>query len=232
MTVTPPPGKPAPPVRKPLPRPYLASLVFIILTAAASTFMGGRAEASLERKGFATLPMRIDDWRGREIALDREIVEVLKVDDYIMADFKRDTDPLPVNFYVAYYNSQRKGESAHSPQSCIPGDGWRIESIGEHRLEGVLAAGQPLMVNRAIIGKGDFQQLVYYWFPQRDRFLTNEYWVKWYIFWDALIRNRTDGALVRLVTPVSESDGIEAADRRLSDFAATLMPKLSPHFPS
>lgn len=227
-----PQGGPVAPVGRSLPRPYLAALAFVLLTAAASSFMGERAEAALERKVFATLPMRIDDWRGRELALDREIVEALKVDDYIMADFKRDSDPLAVNFYVAYYNSQRKGEAVHSPQSCIPGEGWRIESFAERKLDGVVAAGQPLTVNRAIIGKGDFQQLVYYWFPQRDRFLTSEYWVKWYIFWDALTRNRTDGALVRLVTPVIGPDGFDAADRRLSDFAADLIPKLSPHFPS
>jgi EpsI family protein len=98
-------------------------------------------------------------------------------------------------------------------------------------LAGILPAGQPFTVNRAIIGKGEFQQLVYYWFPQRDRFLTNEYWVKWYIFWDALIRNRTDGALVRLVTPIHGLDGLDAADRRLSDFAAILVPHLTPYFP-
>ncbi len=227
-----PQGKPVVSVSKRLPRPYLAALAFVVVAAAGSSFMGERAEAALERKVFATLPMRIDDWRGRELSLDREIVEALKVTDYIMADYKRDAEPMPVNFYVAYYNSQRKGESVHSPQACIPGDGWRIETFAEHQLDGVDAAGQPLTVNRVIIGKGDFQQLVYYWFPQRDRFLTNEYWVKWYIFWDALTRNRTDGALVRLVTPIIGPDGFDAADQRLSDFAADLMPKLSPHFPS
>jgi exosortase D (VPLPA-CTERM-specific) len=214
-----------------LPRPYLASLAIILLAAAASSLLGGRAEAALERRNLATFPVRLDEWRGRDLAIDPEIVAALKVDDYIMADYRRETDPVPVNFYVAYYNSQRKGESVHSPQSCIPGDGWRIESFGQRQLDGILPAGQPLTVNRAIIGKGDFQQLVYYWFPQRDRFLTNEYWVKWYIFWDALIRNRTDGALVRLVTSVHGPDGLDAADRRLSDFAATLVPNLTPYFP-
>ena len=100
-------------------------------------------------------------------------------------------------------------------------------------MDTVLAGKQPLTVNRVIIGKGDFKQLVYYWFPQRDRFLTNEYWVKWYIFWDALTRNRTDGALVRLVTPVDDSpDGFDAADQRLAEFAATMQPKMTPYFPS
>lgn len=225
-------SKQAAPIHKALPRPYMVSLAIVLLAAGASSLMGTRAEAALERKVFATLPMRIDDWRGREFALEPEIVAALKVTDYIMADYRRESDPIPVNFYSAYYKSQRKGEAVHSPQACIPGGGWVIEEFAERRLDTVIAGGQPLTVNRAIIGKGDFQQLVYYWFPQRDRFLTNEYWVKWYIFWDALTRNRTDGALVRLVTPVDGPDGFDAADQRLSDFAATLMPKLSLYFPS
>ena len=76
------------------------------------------------------------------------------------------------------------------------------------------ADGQPLPVNRVIIGLGDDRQLVYYWFAQRGRMLTNEYLVKWYIFWDALTRNRTDGALVRLTTFVDESDSGIAGRRQ------------------
>jgi len=226
-----PAGGPATPARGRLPRPYLASLAIVVLAAGASSFLAERAAAVPERKVFATMPLLLDDWRGRELALDREIVAALKVSDFIMADFRRATDPAAVNFYVAYYNSQRKGESVHSPQACIPGDGWRIEDFGQRQLAEITAAGQPLTVNRVIIRKGDLQQLVYYWFPQRDRFLTNEYWVKWYIFWDALTRNRTDGALVRLVTPILGPDGIAAADRRLSGFAAVLFPRLTPFFP-
>jgi len=221
------------PIHKFLPRPYLASLAIVFLAVVASSSMGTRAEATLERKVFATLPMRIDDWRGREFALEPEIVETLKVTDYIMADYRRESDPIPVNFYVAYYDSQRKGEAVHSPSACIPGGGWLIEDFAERKLDTVLAGEQPLTVNRVIIGKGDFKQLVYYWFPQRDRFLTNEYWVKWYIFWDALTRNRTDGALVRLVTPVDDGpDGFDAADQRLAEFAATMQQKITPYFPS
>ena len=74
---------------------------------------------------------------------------------------------------------------------------------------------QPLSANRVLIRLGDSQQLVYYWFHQRDRNITNEYLVKWFIFWDALTRNRTDGSLIRLVTPVIESEGVDVADQRI-----------------
>jgi EpsI family protein len=74
--------------------------------------------------------------------------------------------------------------------------------------------------------------LVYYWFQQRGRVITNEYAVKWYLFWDALTRNRTDGALVRLVVEVSRSTDLASAEQTLQDFAAAAVPTLSPYLPN
>ena len=34
----------------------------------------------------------------------------------------------------------------------------------------------------------------------------DEYRVKWYLFRDALLENRTDGALVRIITPIIEGE--------------------------
>ena len=86
-------------------------------------------------------------------------------------------------------------------------------------MPGISVAGHPLRVNRAVIQLGDQRQLVYYWFQQRGRIITNEYLVKWFIFWDSLTRSRTDGALMRIITPLPEGEDIAAADARLAQFA-------------
>jgi EpsI family protein len=95
-----------------------------------------------------------------------------------------------------------------------------------------MAGGQmPLRVNRVLIQQGDDRQLVYYWFQERSRDITSEYAVKWYLLVDALLRNRTDGALVRLVTAAPAGSDLAAADARLARFAATLRPVLGPYLP-
>jgi EpsI family protein len=88
-----------------------------------------------------------------------------------------------------------------------------------------------LQVNRAVIQKGDSRQLVYYWFQQLGRMITNEYLVKWYLFYDALTMNRTDGALVRLVTSIGNGEDIDAADQRLQIFMKDLIPELPAYLP-
>ena len=88
-------------------------------------------------------------------------------------------------------------------------------------LADVAIGGQPLRVNRALIQYGPQRQLVYYWFQQRGRVITNEYLVKWYLFWDSLTRNRSDGALVRLTVPLPEGSVEAQADRSSSSSPRT-----------
>jgi len=136
-----------------------------------------------------------------------------------------------VNFYVAWYDSQRAGNSAHSPRSCLPGGGWRMTHFDRVEVGDVQVAGKPLRANRVQIELGNRKQLVYYWFQQRGRVITNEYLVKWYLFVDSLTRQRTDGALVRLVTPLEIGEPVEQADRRLAEFASQVAPRLERYIP-
>jgi len=137
----------------------------------------------------------------------------------------------PVNLYVAYYHSQRKGEAVHSPRSCMPGGGWQLRDFDQRTLMNVTIDGRPLRVNRTLIELGTQRQLVYYWFQQRGRDITNEFAVKWYLFWDALTRHRTDGALVRLIVALPTTGNEAEADRRLSDLARRLAPTLTRYVP-
>jgi len=215
-----------------LPRAYLASVVLVLATAAGTILIPERVEVIPERKTLALFPMNMGEWRGREGHIEKMYLDVLKLDDYVIADYWNPRDRGRVNLYVAFYESQRKGASVHSPRSCIPGGGWEITDLSEISIDGTDNNGQPLSVNRVVIAKGSAKQLVYYWFDQRGRQMTNEYQVKWMIFWDALTRNRTDGALVRVTTTVRPDEDLASADRRLSLFLEQTFPKISEFVPS
>jgi len=136
-----------------------------------------------------------------------------------------------VNFYSAYYESQRTGASVHSPKACMPGDGWQITQMGQSVIPDIKLEDRDVQLNRAVIQKGESRQLVYYWFQQRGRMITNEYLMKWYIFFDAIAMNRTDGSLIRLVTNVGTAEDIELADLRLQAFMKDLMPEIPAYIP-
>jgi exosortase D (VPLPA-CTERM-specific) len=206
-----------------------AAVGLTLVVAVAGMLTPERVDAAPDRRDFTRLSMVEGAWTGRRDRLASVYLDALKLDDYVLADFSSSGRP-PVNLYVAFYSSQRKGESAHSPRSCIPGGGWRISSLAARELE---VGGQGrIAVNRVVIERGDVKQVVYYWFDQRGRVLTNEYLVKWYIFWDSLTRNRTDGAMLRLTSPVFAGQSEADADRALEDFARQLVPALRPYIPS
>jgi exosortase D (VPLPA-CTERM-specific) len=216
--------------RMKLTKPFIAVAVVILVSLVSVLLLDERAETQPRRAEFTSFPMQLGEWQGKRGYIEGMYLDVLKLDDYLMADFV-DSAKESVNFYVAYYSSQRKGESAHSPRTCIPGGGWQIREITQRSIDGIAINGAPLSVNRVIIQKGDLRQLVYYWFQQRGRSITNEYMVKWYIFWDALTRNRTDGALVRITAYVPPSRDMAEADRLLADFARAAAEPLRNHVP-
>ena len=214
-----------------LPNHYWAVLALLVMSAGIAQSIDKREEIIPPRADFAEFPMKLDGWQGVRQTMEKVYLDALKLSDYIIADFVRDRASAPVNFYSAYYTSQRKGASIHSPRSCLPGGGWVIDSLETVEVEGVALNGLPLRVNRAVIKKDEARQLVYYWFQQRGRNLTNEYWVKWYLLWDAITLNRTDGALVRLTTTVPLSEDLSVADRRLTAFLQAAQPQLHRFIP-
>ena len=233
LDLAPPPFAVAPATRGSDSRMPAAVLLIMLLAAVwPAHALPARIEVRPARAEFTGFPLQIGPWRGRPRALETPYLEQLRLDDYLLADFARESPAnAAVNLYVAYYASQRTGEAAHSPRSCLPGSGWRILDFAQHDVSDVRLNGSPLRVNRVIVQHGADRQLVYYWFQERGRDITNEYLVKWYLLEDALLRNRTDGALVRLVTPLQQDEPTPAADARLAQFAARALPALRDYLP-
>jgi exosortase D (VPLPA-CTERM-specific) len=212
-----------------LPTSFIAASAVLVGFVAMTIAIPRPAEIIPERASFVQFPMQFGEWRGRRQSLEAVFTDQLKLDDYVLADYVRGGEG--VNLYIAWYNSQRKGEAVHSPRSCLPGGGWQMHDFGQREVAGVSINGQPLRVNRTLIELGNQRELVYYWFQQRGRIIDNEFAVKWYLFWDALTQHRTDGAMVRLITPLSTTSSDAEADRRLTDLVARIAPDLSRFVP-
>jgi len=209
---------------------FIVSGVFVLIALAGASTLRDREEIIPQRISFDEFPENIGGWKGNKGSLESIIIDALKFDDYFIGDYVNQEGE-SVNFYVAYYGSQRAGESAHSPRSCIPGGGWLIKSHEKPNLDLFSDGSIILPVNRLLIQKGDYKQLVYYWFDQRGRIITNEYLVKWYLFLDSLMKNRSDGSLVRLTAFVAPGEDVVEADRQLTSFASEVSGLLTDYIP-
>jgi EpsI family protein len=210
------------------PPQFLAALILLGATLGIAQTVEFREEIP-PAKDFAEFPQVVGEWSGKRDRMDQKFIDTLNFNDYVIVDYVNGGHA--VNFYTAYYQTQRKGESIHSPETCLPGGGWEFKKGGSVTLPISTRNGRPMRVNRAFMEKGTHKQLSYFWFPQRDRVLTNAWELKLYNFWDALTRQRTDGALVRLITPLYPGEDVADADERLVFFTQAIVPVLNEYLP-
>jgi exosortase D (VPLPA-CTERM-specific) len=212
--------------------PSLWSAVLLIMALLLASLLVSRPELQIpERQRFAFFPRQLGDWEARPAEVDPVALASLNLADHLSLVWQRPANPLPVSLWVAWYDRQVYGASVHSPLACLPGAGWRVETLGTRSIPPQRPGADAQRVNRAIIALGDERQLVYYWFAQRGRELTSEYLLKWYILQDSLLMQRSDGALIRITTPLPDLADTAAADERLGALVQAITPVLGPYVP-
>jgi exosortase D (VPLPA-CTERM-specific) len=203
--------------------PFLCSMFVLVVLTLFSITQRQDLEIIPQRHTFEYFPLQISDWKGKRSLLPIDELKILKLTDYVLNNYQQQGNAT-VNFYAAYYESQKRRAAPHSPRVCIPGGGWEIAEISRVEIEGY-------PVNRLMIKKGMQKQLVYYWYQQRGKIVANEFAMKWNLFEDALLLNRTDGALVRLTTQITSEEVANAAEERLQDFFKDVKPILDDYIP-
>lgn len=199
------------------------SIAFVIIPAPEPTHV--------TRDSFALFPRHIENWSGAVIPLEPATERVLGASDYVNATYISPNENSYVNFFAAWYEKQTEGAGIHSPEVCLPGGGWEVFSIDPTPISITNTIYGDFTVNRAVIQKGTSKQLVYYWFEQRGKRMTNDFLVKIGVVFDSLTTGRSDGAMVRFFTAIEPNETEAAAEARMQRFMAVLLPKLPRYIP-
>lgn len=208
-----------------VPVAFWGALVVTAVVAFAQATVPNRPQLVPEGRALATFPLKLGEWQGAREWLTPDVLQTLQLDDYFYGAYS-DPSGGRVTLYVPYYATQRDRRVVHSPAACLPGNGWRIIESSV-----VTISGTNVSANRLLISNGEEKALVYYWFDQRGRNLTSEWLVKWYLFQDAVVRRRSDGAMIRVMASLNSGDSVEAVDARLQAFAAVAASKLPGYLP-
>ena len=208
-----------------------ARVLAILLVAQAVLFYSlSHGEAVPLARPLAQFPTQVGGWQmTQEGVIEQDVKDALKADDYLMRDYQIPNSPAQANLYVAFFKTQRTGQTPHSPKNCLPGSGWQPSSS---TIVSVAIPGQaePIRVNQYIVSKGTYKDVVMYWYQSHGRAVASEYSAKLYVIADALRYNRTDTALVRVVVPIEGSQ--ETAVRQATDFVQALFVPLKQLLPS
>jgi len=176
-------------------------------------------------------PARLESWQEVEnYPVEQEIRDQLKADDLLNRIYKSPASRAGVDLFVAYFKTQRTGQSPHSPKNCLPGSGWEPEATG--RLD-VAVTGQPepIRINRYVVSHGDDKSVVLYWYQSQRRVIASEFAAKFWLVLDSIRYHRSDTALVRVTVPVIAGDQGTATQLGVA-FVQTLFPVLKGYLPA
>jgi EpsI family protein len=183
-------------------------------------------EAVFQHRPLSQIPFTVANWKGTDVPIAPEVLQATGVSDHANRVYVSDRTS-PIQLYVGYYGSQKTGDTIHSPKNCLPGSGWDPVRSG---FTSIPIPGRPaIVVNEYVVQRDAQKQLVFYWYQGRGRVIASEYAGKMWMVADALSRHRTDGALVRLVTPINDDEA--AARLRLTQFTQEIFPSLDNTLP-
>jgi EpsI family protein len=202
----------------------------IVLIAATAVFLYARTapEIMANREPLASFPKVLDNRASVDVPIAQDVLDILGKGDFLLRIY-RGPGQTDVDLFVAYFASQRAGETIHSPKNCLPGSGW--SPVESKQVEVHLPGVAPFPANQYIIARGSDRRLVLYWYHAHNRAVASEYWAKFYLVADAIRFNRSDGSLVRMTTPLGPGESADSARQRLMGFASSVVPELNRFIP-
>lgn len=204
-------------------------LGILVLSGALINVWQRAGEARVRRQALKDFPAQLGQWlqQGGDQTLDEETLRVLRADDYLSRNFE--SNGRIASFYVGYYATQRTGATYHSPLNCLPGSGWTLTE-GPRVAITPANGGAAFEANRYLVQNGNDRELMVYWYLGRGRATASEYWGKVYTVLDSVRRRRSDGAIVRVMVPVGDSEA--AALKAATELASQAASKLPPFVPN
>jgi exosortase D (VPLPA-CTERM-specific) len=203
----------------------------IVAVSMLATAIGLQAKSSTEiARHVGSMPSQIGSWRGTDIPIDQETLHILGPGEYLFRDYENASQPQPsINLYVPFFPSQKAGDTIHSPDHCLPGAGWI--PISREVIHLSRPDGSSIPVNRYVVSKMGDRQLVLYWFQAHDRVVASEWQAKYYLIYDSIRLNRSDGGMVRLITTMLDGESADAAQARMMKLGSQFLPLLDNYIP-
>ncbi len=199
---------------------YLILFLVIILIGGAAQYFFSRNFFIPKNVNLSKFPLRIDGWYGERLKLSKNILKSLWADEYVYNVYMKEDFPGVIYVFIPYYKYQTTWHTAHTPQSCILGGGWSIIRTGNWRLR--VSSNKVIPIKYMWLEKPGARMLATYFFFERGRVITSPWWHKIYLFWDGIVKRRTDGALIRVEMLLENNVSYSQAEKELKKFLVNI----------
>jgi len=208
---------------------FVYGLTLVLVVQAVLFYSASHGETTPLAAPLSGFPAKVGDWRlQQEGVIDQETQDILKADDTLTRWY---TSPEGgANLFIAFFKTQRQGQSPHSPKNCLPGTGWQPSETGRIDVPIEGADGGSIHINQYVVAKGSAQDVVLYWYQTQGRVIADEFAAKFYLISDSIRHHRSDTALVRVVVPIPQ-DRTKQAEQVGTDFVKAFYPVVKAYLP-
>ena len=205
---------------------YLRALTIVVIAQAVLFYSASHGESTPLAAPLIAFPTAFGAWHmAQEGVIEKDVEEILKADDLMTRWYVSPEGG--ANLYMAYFKTQRTGQSPHSPKNCLPGTGWQPSENDRISLQ---TGGDTIRINRYLVSKGSEESMVLYWYQSQGRVIADEFAAKFYLITDSIRKHRSDTSLVRVVVPVPQGQR-ERAEKVALDFVKASYPVIRAYLP-
>jgi EpsI family protein len=206
---------------------FVYGLTLVLVVQTALFYSASHGEAVPLAAPLSGFPAMIGGWRlQQEGVIDKETQDVLKADDVLTRTYSGKEGG--AGLYIAYFKTQRQGQSPHSPKNCLPAAGYQQVESGH--IDVPIEGAGSIRINQYVVVKGEAQSVVYYWYQSQGRVVADEFAAKFYLVSDSIKHHRSDTALVRVVVPIIGGQ-TKAAEKVGMDFVQAVYPVVKAYLP-
>jgi len=190
-----------------------------------------RAENTPTVSPLDVFPTNVAGWQMyKDVKIEQETLDVLKADDTLNRVYINPAHDASTFLFIAFFKTQRYGQSPHSPKNCLPGNGYEPIESGVMTVA-IPGRSEPVQVNRYLTARGDEKSVTLYWYQSHDRIIAGEFAARFWLIADSIRFHRSDTSLVKIVVPVRDGDA-DAATRTAVDFMKAVFSPLVHQLPA
>jgi EpsI family protein len=207
----------------------LISIGLLLVALLAVFGISQRGTPQVVATNLEKIPMQIDGYDGTEDRFPQSVYDALGADLHLYRHYQN-THGDQVDLYIGYYGTAKGGRTGHNPYACFPSAGWGIIENDTLRLA-ARSYQEKVDVNYMLIKKDDVHLIVLHWY-QSEGVKVLDTGLKQNIqrLIGKILRNKNDGAFVRLSTEAREAE-VPAAKASLIAFSQKVLEQLPNHWP-
>jgi EpsI family protein len=210
-------------------RTFLISAALLLSALASIGAITHRGVPRVIATNLENLPMEIGGYIGTESRFPQSVYDALNADLHVYRVYRNDRGDW-LDLYIGYYGTAKGGRTGHNPYACFPSSGWGIIETGTVQLSGSQGA-KKADVNYMLTKKdGVFLNVLHWYQSDADKVLDTGFKQNLQRFVGRVLRNKNDGAFVRISTEAKES-GVEAAKVRIMAFGEDILALLPQFWP-